>query len=218
MIGAFKPIQRRLTMEFDTSEFESTLLTESRKVFKEIMCNHHDIYVIGFYHSGGWDTIWPIFNSQRQVESLSLATDNEEEFLLNCNLKWNPYDFPEIELYSSCLPKSEKALQALRQHFPIPYDSNKLQCFWKKTLTAMEAVLKQLQQEGIFNLPDKTSPIVYIANQDESFEDRFDFIIRLNSHEKVHSVKEEFEKIIKLQKKWWDNAFQELMAEQEKNK
>lgn len=200
-------------MEFNTIAFESTLLTESRQVFKNIMQKHPDIYVIGFYHTGGWDSIWPIFNTQNQIALLSFTTANEEEFAHNSNLKWNPYDFAAIEDYASSLPKSEKALQALREYFSTDHTSDDLQIFWKKTLGAMESVLRQFIQEDIFSLPNKHSPIVYLANHDESFEDRFNAILRINPSENITPIKAEFDRIIKLQHRWQDEAFLEVMRD-----
>lgn len=200
-------------MKFNTIAFESTLLTESRNVFSDIIQKNPGIYVTGFYHTGGWDSVWPIFNTQNQIELLSFTTENEDEFAHNCNLKWNPYDFPCMEDYASSLPQSEKALQALREYFSTDHTSDDLQVFWKKTLDAMESVLCQFIQEGIFNLPNKNSPIVYIANHDESFEDRFNSILRINPSEKITPVKAEFDRIIKLQQRWQDEAFLEVMRD-----
>ncbi len=200
-------------MELNTIAFESTLLTESRKVFSDILHKHQNIYVIGFYHSGGWDAIWPIFNTQDQIESLSFTTKNEDEFSHNCNLKWNPGDFPTLEDYTSSLTESEKLLQALGKNIIAQATSEELQVYWKKTLAAMEYVLRQLIQEGIFNLPNKNSPIVYIANQDESFEDRFASVTRINPAERIDPIKAEFERIIKLHHRWQDEAFLEVMRD-----
>jgi Domain of unknown function (DUF4303) len=200
-------------MELNTITFESTLLAESRKIFKYIIHQHRDIYVIGFYHSGGWDAIWPIFNTLDQIESLSYTTTNEDEFSHNCNLKWNPGDYRNLEDYTSSLPESEKLLQALGEAIAAHATAEELQIYWKKTLAAMEYVLRQLIQEEIFTDPNLISPIVYLANHEESFEDRFASITRINPAERIDPIKEEFDRIIKLHHRWHDEAFLEVMRD-----
>lgn len=197
----------------NTDKFEQALYEEGKAAFSKIIEDRSDgLYVIGICHSGGWDSVMPMFNTLNDLLLLQKIRDDDDQKEYENRVKWDPSDFPALEEYHEYFTRSTEQLQMLREQFDDLVED--YQTPWQETLDAMVRVLNKLDKEGVFSQGvERDSLVVYIAAYDEDFDERFSFVKRLNSIPVIESVTEEFEYLIALHAKWEREALDEILGD-----
>ena len=182
---------------------------ESKTAFEKIFSDSgNGVYVVGYYHFGGWDGVFPIYNTkkhvaQRQQNIEDSGDEDSDYFKIDC--QWAPTDFHDLERYTSMLPKSEKALMLLKPE--ITATTEESQNAWQETLNCMVDVLCRLDKEGFFSqFIERDDLVLHIATYDEDYEPRYERIKRLNPSSVVSKIKEDFEYAISERKRWEKSA------------
>ncbi|WP_282130896.1 DUF4303 domain-containing protein [Pseudoalteromonas aliena] len=175
--------------------FEQTLYLDAKAGFTKIVHDHgHDLYVLGFYHTGSYSLL-PMFNTLSDLkEVFEEEYDNEEDdFLL---AKWNPDDFPSLETYSEYFSSTEEACYELNDTDFSVTDEHAQQ-HWQQWLQALERVLIRLDTEGVFtNGINRNKVTLAILAYDETEAVQFERIKRINPPAVLESVKTDFETMI----------------------
>lgn len=185
-----------------TEQFEQALYFEAKKAFRDIMEKYgDDLYVIGFYHFGGFDSVMPMFNTRSALNANLENADHENERYGYYSHKWNPSEYPMLEQYSDYFENCVSELRTLKEGVPqtaVDWDDN-IQALWQSTLLAMERVLIRLDSEGVFNAGvQRKNLTLSISTYDELESKQFDRIKRLNSQFINDEIENEFETMISL--------------------
>jgi len=200
-------------MAFNTQKFEDILFKEATTSFKNLAADNqmNDVYVVGFYHTGGWDAIWPIYNTANFAKSQ--ISSHGSPF----NYRWAPDEFEDVERYYDALPHSEHALRELgEQCDDSSITTETLITNWQETLSAMNRVLKRISDLGIFKC--WPNAVLYVASYDDPDDERWARIQGINTPEIVNKVRLEFESEIEEQAKIQQDVLSETLARFSNNK
>ena len=180
----------------NTEDFEQALYSDAKRAFPEIINKYgKDIYVIGFYHFGGFDGVMPMFNTLSALREVQVSFTEEDAYYATYTAKWNPSEYPSLEEYSKYFENSTTEIQKLCEDCEEELYTSKsdLQEDWQQTLHAMERVLIKLDNEGIFSAQlDRTKITLSISTYDESEEEQFNRIKRLNPDSVLKNIREDF--------------------------
>jgi len=199
----------------NTENFEQALYTDAKRAFDKIIEEKgEDLYVIGFYHFGGWDGVMALFNTRSDLAPLQKISYGEDQKGYELGVKWCPSDFPSLEEYSEYFERSTEEIHKLRDQ--IDELSEDFQADWQQTLKALQRVLNRLDAEGVFSQTvNRDTLTLYIANYDEDYQCRYERVKALNPESVLERVSPEFEYMIALYEKWEQAAFAEMMQELE---
>ncbi|MCG8518519.1 MAG: DUF4303 domain-containing protein [Pseudomonadales bacterium] len=179
-----------------TAHFEAALYEDAKQAFKDIINKHgNDLYVIGFYHSGGFSAVAPLFNTDWARKTAQEELAGHDIPLLEYTVKWNPSEYLSQHDEGDGFDHSSQKIQELEGSF---LESDKeLEERWRHTLQAMERVLIRLDREGLFSDGiERDRLTLSIATYDETEQDQFDRIKRLNPESVLVRVHMEFDALI----------------------
>lgn len=173
--------------------FEQALYSEASLVFDQIVKKYKDdIYTIGFYHFGGWNGVLPMFNT---ISHLVACWNQAEGELERAAFKWNPNEFIDSENYGKDFISTDKEMQSLEGEWGEPFEA--ITERWQQTLDAMCRVLVRLDQDGVFSaISDRSSFVLYVATYDESYNEGYERILKMNPQEAISRVEAEFRDLI----------------------
>ena len=173
--------------------FEQALYREASLAFDQIVRQYKDdIYVIGFYHFGGWDGVLPMVNTTSYLNSCCGQAEDECERI---GFKWNPGEFIDAEDYGKDFISTDEEMQNLHGEWDEPEEV--IAARWQQTLDTMCRVLVRLDQAGVFSaIPDRSSFVLSVATYDESYEDGYERIVKMNPQEAINRVEAEFSALI----------------------
>lgn len=198
----------------NTEKFEQALYSDGKLAFRKILETHgNDLYVIGLYHFGGFDGVMPMFNTFSALKTVQESYIEQDAYYANYTAKWNPSDYPSLEEYSEYFEQSTAEIQKLRGSFEdsLNKSSSDLQDHWQQTLRAMERVLIRLDNEGIFSTGlNREQVTLSISTYDESEQEQFDRIKRLNPDNVLKKIEADFEMMIATRAKWEQEAMESL--------
>lgn len=184
-------------MKTEFSTFEEALYLDSKQAFKQILADSgDDIYVMGFYHSGSFSFL-PMFNTLADFQS-TFENDyhcKEDDRLL---VKWNVNDFASLEDYSEYFTNSTEILHAFdNDHNYYIASDEEIKASWDAWLSTLERVLIRLDNEGIFSDGVKRNLITLaILAYDETEEEQFSRIKRMNPSAVITTIQTDFETLI----------------------
>ena len=202
-----------ITLTLNTEAFESALYDDGEKCFRQIIKDKGEgLYVIGFYHLGGWDGVMPMFNTIHDLAPLQKVACGDDQKEAELQVKWAPIDFPSLETYYDYFDRSVEEIQKLPDQFH--QSSEDKQLYWQQTLKAMVSVLVKLDANGVFSQSvDRESLTLYIATYDEDYVDRFERVKVMNPPSVINKIAAEFEYMIAVHARWQKEVLDEYLRE-----
>lgn len=182
------------------TELHGALVRESLVVFKEILEQYSGVYVLGLYHLGGFNGVFPIFNSLDHVPEKPTHSE-PEEMNAYCDAMWAPSSYPMLEDYTDRLPDSSAILEQLGQS-----DVNDK---WDIAINTMVQAMKTIAHDPFFELKGN-SPVFSVTTYDEAWSDRTPRVKEINTQEITSSILPDFLFMEKLEAEWMDDALKEV--------
>lgn len=184
----------------------NSLVSESIQVFREIIAQHKDVYVLGLYHMGGFDGVFPMFNMLSNVPVKNKEEISQDEMNEYCDAMWAPTSYPMLEMYSDRLPKSESILARMANSSQASQ--------WDCALNTMVMAMKVVAENSYFAQMDN-APVFYVATYDEAWCERTPRIKAINPEKIAAKVLPDFMFMEQLQSQWEAEAWQDEFGSSE---
>ncbi len=179
-------------MYFDEEKFTQTLYKESKAAFLKIIDEQKSdkIYSLALYNSGDdWGYLFPTVATEAGLDFVAGKYKKNKYYQdksissLKQELRWSPCDSPVHEEYVSELHITEELLRPISELMFELYENDKegdSDEIHNRLVAICLKVLRQLENDGVFNSIDRNAFTLNLLNGDQTDEERLERAKALN--------------------------------------